>query len=526
MTQNILVFAPLAQWAHHVGTELELIEHHLRAGDHVTVMGCLSDVPSCTANMDNSTAGCAKCMSRRLRSLDLLDGGDRLDVCWLRDWLHDADRRDEAEVAVSFSDPHQAASVEIDGWDAGSASASSVISIHRDPEFADPAARDAWEKLIVSGYRARRGVRNWLAAHPETDRTYIFNGRFAMSRGALRACEEAEVAYSVHDRGHDDAHYMLFVDQLPHNLGRFTGLVEAAWERADPDTREATGASFFEREREGRPAHHQSYVTGQQAGLLPDGWDPERRNIVVFNSSEDEFAAIGPEWINPVYESQAIGIGRLADETTNLVGDGGGKPITWWVRMHPNLRNVDNRSVHEIRALADRGVNIIPPDSEVSTYALVDAADLIVTFGSTVGVEATYWRKPSVRIGPALYQDLDVTWSANSHDEAVELAVGCAEPKPVIGALKYGHYIRSFGEPFEYFDAAAGREGLFKGQEVAEPVTPHRFIAQYLAPLASDRPQVYGPAYRASRQVLHRPFAGLGHLWSSRTATKKPVGRS
>ena len=69
------------------------------------------------------------------------------------------------------------------------------------------------------------------------------------------------------------------------------------------------GAHFYEWKKGGDCVIDKSYVKKQQIGLLPQKWDSQKRNIVIFNSSDDELAAIGADYDSySLFKSQYVGI--------------------------------------------------------------------------------------------------------------------------------------------------------------------------------------------------------------------------
>jgi len=57
----------------------------------------------------------------------------------------------------------------------------------------------------------------------------------------------------------------------------------------------------------------------------------------------------------------------------------------------------------------------------VDSYDIVSAADVVLTFGSTIGIEAAYYGKPSILLGRAVYEDLGSCYVPSSHDELMKL---------------------------------------------------------------------------------------------------------
>lgn len=97
-----------------------------------------------------------------------------------------------------------------------------------------------------------------------------------------------------------------------------------------------------------------SYVKKQQIGLLPQKWDSQKRNIVIFNSSDDELAAIGADYDSySLFKSQYVGICSILE---HFIGE---RNFCFYLRMHPNLSQLDNPFVNDLLELADKFDNII-----------------------------------------------------------------------------------------------------------------------------------------------------------------------
>jgi len=504
--QRVLVVS-FAKWEHHLATDLELVQKHLCRGDHVTVMTCIEDVPSCRVNIDHERARCRECVNARFEALGFIDQSvGELQVVRLGDVLADAGTA--VTIGATFETLPKARELIVDDWDLGLAACSTAISAFRDHELATPESQAAWGKLVEAGNRSFLATQELLRRNT-IDRVYVFNGRDILARGVFRAAQQAGVEVCVHERGRGNDRYALFVNMLPHDRDGFHNAMLATWDDADPTERETQGASFYERSRAGVNQRWTTFVADQEPGSLPAEWDPKRRNVVIFNSSEDEYAAIGPEWKNPLYESQAHGARALAESLLT----GNADDVCLWVRMHPNLAGVDNGSTRAWAKLADLGVGIIESTSPISSYSLVDAADVVVSFGSTVGIEATYWGTPSILLGPSFFSSLGATHRPASHDEAVQLVQSVSTVADRVDALKYGNYLLSQGEPFEHYQASDFHDGLFNGTDIRQGRTPLRLVAPQLARLRLANPSVYRIVHPAARLVLHQPFAPLHRSW-------------
>jgi capsule polysaccharide export protein KpsC/LpsZ len=116
--------------------------------------------------------------------------------------------------------------------------------------------------------------------------------------------------------------------------------------------------------------------------------------------------------------------------------------IHFYLRIHPNLKGVTHKAHMELYDLGKYpNITIIPPESKVSSYALMDACDKVVTFGSSTGVEASYWGKPSILVGRSFYEMTGACYHMKSRDELVSAINNDLPAKDQLGALKYAYFV-------------------------------------------------------------------------------------
>lgn len=71
----------------------------------------------------------------------------------------------------------------------------------------------------------------------------------------------------------------------------------------------------------------------------------------------------------------------------------------------------------------------------------MNAADKVISFGSTMGVEANYWGKPSILLSASEYYNLGVCYLPSSIEELCEMIKADLQPLAKEGALKYAFYL-------------------------------------------------------------------------------------
>lgn len=474
---DVLVAALYGASFYHFETDLEIMESHLRNGDAVSALVCNADLFACDVNIDHHVNQCINCIFRRRWSLKKLLLSSVETRCLVE--LQEEDRKLLTSVRTRFSDLDDLRSYRFLSFDLGMAVLSSIISLTRDPSPCLNREADRVKHLCISSASIYLSVRR-LLRQEHFDRVYAYNGRFAPMRAVLRACRDRGVDCFLHDRGSSIDRYALFENSLPHDIPQQEERIRKAWHeaRGNPN-RDRIAKSFFE-DRAGGISHNWiSFVRNQDEGRLPSAWNPSNRKVVLFTSSEDEFVAIGDQWLNPLYESQTAGIVKIAESLRNS------KAVDCFIRLHPNLRGLSNRSISEVNDIEGDNIHLVPPESPISSYAMLFAADVVLTFGSSMGIEATYWKKPSILAGPSFYRSLGSTHNPASHEELIELLENPLEPADDLGALMYGYYFATFGEQFVHFRPESLIGGEFHGNRVGPGRLGYRLILALRSPFGA-----------------------------------------
>ena len=450
---KIAIISPFATVNPHFEMELELAQQHLDAGDHVEYFSCTGQLFNCDFNTFKDIQKCQECELRRTMGLQLLsEPVENLPLVTLENA--------EPSLQLRFENVAQLIAYRIDDFDIGYAALSSLVSVVRDPEPDLTEHGPLLERFLKSAWQTYRFTRD-LLQRKSYDRVYCFNGRFAAMRGVLRGCEAERVDCFLHERGCGKDHYELFQNHLPHDITAINRTIKRLWDAADPTTREAIGGQWYLDRVNRVETAWKSFVTGQEQGSLPTGFSQDKKNIALFCSSDDEFVAIGDCWANELYPNQVTAIEQIA---TSLIKSH--RDFHLWVRVHPNLIGVENQRKQDMLALSFPNVTIIAPDDKIDTYALMKAADVTASFGSSVGIEAVFWDRPSVLLGPCLYQHLEGPIRSESHQHTIELLTSHRTPPQKAGALQYGFWFQTRGYRYKYYSADTLFEGKFKGQLV------------------------------------------------------------
>lgn len=327
------------------------------------------------------------------------------------------------------------------------------------------------------------GVNNWIeeainlidaAEHlilqENPDLIVFFNGRFFDTKPFYGLALKYHLDYMTTEnvggiRAGEDYKMVSFLNNIPHNTRVVYDNTLASWEKSQKteDEKIRIGSSFYERRRNGMRAGDYAYTSYQEKGKLPLSFNPKKKNVVIFTSSEDEFSSVSSEVDSYfIFDSQYSAIKYLAE---NINDD----CFHFYVRIHPNMKGLDVEYHMNLYKLSSfNNVTVIEPEDPVSSYSLMDIAYNIVLFGSTIGAESLYWGKSVVLLGDADYYFWGVCSIPHKHEELVEMIkkpITYQNAKEI--AIKYGYYFleNSLAEKSKYIKITPIRKKIF-GREL------------------------------------------------------------
>jgi hypothetical protein len=105
--------------------------------------------------------------------------------------------------------------------------------------------------------------------------------------------------------------------------------------------------------------------------------------------------------------------------------------------------------------------------SEIDSYTLMRQADVVVTYGSTTGVEAAYAKRPVIVMGPSAYDELGCAVRVTSAEQ-LRATLADAEPGRWEGAVSYGLMMLRRGFTYQYFRRGAAKTWTLQGAKVTD----------------------------------------------------------
>ena len=273
----------------------------------------------------------------------------------------------------------------------------------------------------------------------------VYNGRFQHDRAAAAAAESRGLPVLSYDTGGHHTDYDLTVDAT-HDWDALQRRMLALYESWPQDERDSLGSSWFEERIAHSDPDNALYVESQRIGARLDPPAGTTCLVVYFSSSGDEIVELDLDW-DAYFGGQERALQLVAEECRKRPG------YSLVVRSHPHKRMKPKEDVAEWHAAVAQADPAIHLDefSDIDSYELMRQADIVVTYGSTTGVEAAFAGKPVIVMGPCAYDKLGCAIGVADQAE-LSAALDVREPGSWPGAVSYGLMFKRRGFSYEHVE--------------------------------------------------------------------------
>lgn len=268
-----------------------------------------------------------------------------------------------------------------------------------------------------------------------------YNGRFLHDWAATAAAKASGIPVLNYDLGGHHTNYDLTIDDT-HDWEALQHRMLNLYDSWEVSERDQLGSSWFLERTAHQDPLNSKFVEAQSIGTsiqLPK----DKKIVVFFSSSGDEISELGLDW-RDFFGSQENALKSVA----HICGE---NPNTYLiVRSHPHLRHKPERDVLEwIESVNEAAPDLhLDPHSTVDSYTLMRQADLVITYGSTTGIEAAFAGKPVIVMGPSAYNSLGAAVQVFN-----EIDLKSAIDQPRVGslaaAISFGLLMKRRGFNFE-----------------------------------------------------------------------------
>lgn len=451
---KILIYSPIAIYSPHFETELEIALQEFNEGNEIFFLGCRKNLKSLCPELFRNKSACDFCQSRYKNGLKKIKQTNLKEVQWPEIL--------KVDFSFNINTIDELKSFKYKNVDIGMGVLSTLISILREPVIEFEKYKNYFEESIRDSIQMIDSF-EVLLEESDFDKVYLFNGRMALFRPIMRVLQNKNIDFYVHERAGSGTKYSLTRKTYPHDLEvKKLEVLETFEEIVDTDKVQKAKQWYMDR-RNKIDQNWPSFVKGQQENKLPLDFSRAERKIAIFISSEDEFECIDG-WQNPLFENQNAAIEFIAKNSS--------PDILFFVRIHPCLIGVNNLQTQELEKFRTyKNIILIDAADTVDSYELMEKSEKVISFGSTMGIEANFWKKASVSIGRSLYEHLGGCYIPKDKEELIKLIEDSElDALDQDAALIYSYWVVEHGYNFKHFEPVGFFTGKFLGEEIRPSV--------------------------------------------------------
>ncbi len=388
----------------------------LEAGDEVLVIRCDRSMGICRHNMYGAGWQCRYCevVNNNLWYDRMLKLGAT--IKGLKDIITKEDRDVARDCIFDYNDVDELKAVKYKGVEVGYGAFSTYVTLSRNvmPDFT-PEFKKYIDYTIRKEIAAVEAIdREIIQFKP--DWIYFHNGRFAEFKPILGLTQKYNIPFVSTEEIYRDGKVLKddFVNDVVHSVQLNYEKVLKDWElgKETEEEKKAIAKKYYEDRANRNESGGTVYVGHQEKGKLPEGFDKTVENITIFNSSEDEFCSVSSEFDNNMlFKNQYTALKTLFEHYKE------DKTKHFYLRIHPNLREVPYRAHMMLYDFHYDNVTVIPANSPIDSYVLMFHSDKIITFNSLMSMESSYWGKPVITLIHTMWNKLGVVYTPNNEDE-------------------------------------------------------------------------------------------------------------
>lgn len=436
---NTLIYQVEAAWSPVLYEGIDLVSQLAETGHNVFWAVCRGDLISCGCNFDPNFRSCFGCKRQaRYQTQEVLP-----DSVSLVEVTPDFER--ENEIRRLLSSVHSFSELlrlSYRGMPLGRLVYSQLVDQKNDllGDF-----RGQFESIVKLGAQGI-GLYHWAKNALEENqiqKAFIWNGRRTSDGPVWWAARDLGIeAYTF---GHGLIPQSCFVSN--EWCVQLLGLVKEpshppglTFPTRSQSKKEAV--NFLESQRTGRSPHagyidfSKAVKNGKQAPpsqerKLQEWMFSGKPKLLFFSSSLHEFAFLEEMFFG--FSGTSFSPPELYTAIYDLLSDRNlGEMFDVAARWHPNLVNAGPNEQSLMKGVIEASpfVAHVLPESSTSSYELLDIADVIVTTGSTIGLEAAICGKPVIEYRAGMSNTKGASFRAESVDDVVRLASRFKELAP------------------------------------------------------------------------------------------------
>jgi len=477
--KNTLMFSTTGLWEIHNSQMIDLCYSELNLGNSVFLYSCDFSIFSCRTNPEHLVSRCKMCVRQSKRNENkLLPTGVvkiRVPSSNVLPVSKDSFRLDTHKQMLEFT---------YGGFEFGRSVISQLQTVLKESEIDDFHIKNEGNEILGNAIALYHFFLSELKAR-DIKKVFVFGGRYAAERALIFASKHAAVSFETFETGsaidkiwlskEGETSFDSYILDIQKSQSKFDEVQRQEVKRV--------GKDFFIDWRNGS-SQDPKYLnpnlrlregkSGFNALRHEVGKGSEKKHLTMFTSTNYEFLAFDDFKILDSDDYSQFDVIQMLNDCDELLS-----VYFITVRWHPNSQNSganDQKAIQECINSTPR-LNHILSSADDNSYTLIESSDVIVSFGSTIGVEGAAMGKPSIVLAKCSYSNLDATYEPRDFQEFLRILFSPALESKSEQAFMWGYWRSTFGQRLKFVKYEEANKFFISGFRVVSLYS--RFIDKY-----------------------------------------------
>ena len=333
----------------------------------------------------------------------------------------------------------------------GKGVASSLISFYRDLNLDTKKYKSKIQKMLFNAAVILRRT-EMLIKLEKPDQIVTFNGRFSITYPIVALSKKFQLKVLQHDRGSNFDMYETFENDI-HNARYRYSLIKQHWKKSKVNKKRIGKLYFIQRRKKKKMGNDFGFdFTSRQKKNYLNFKKTKKILIVYYTSTDYETAAV----LNDTNQLKKFNffykiVSKL--DYVDLI-----------IRVHPDIKNKNFKEDDKWKKYSSKSCTVIQSDDKTDSYKLLERADIIVGYNSSILIEAVYWKKKVFTLDDnnIYYYSGVVKLIKNKRDLLDIFSKSFKFKKTDLNiCLSIGYYFKTYGKKFKYYKPSSFFDGKF-----------------------------------------------------------------
>jgi hypothetical protein len=425
--------------------ELDIISQELDKNHDVTILVCNGKKNYCIANPKMNQIKCMFCKSRLKNGLKLIEQNFNKKIIQLKE-----EKFDNYKFRQKFS-LKLLKNFKIDNIDFGNSVYGTIITQYKDKNIDIKKKNLLANILLDESIKSLKNFKNLLKFN--YTKILIYNGRHYNYRPILRYCQKNKLnAYCYDYPYHTHNGYLLRKLDFTQNLEKRSISIKKKIKKLEYNKIKKEGFNFLNNRINKKPTGAFPVFNINQKKILPSNLNSKNINIIIFNVTGFETTTISENNKFYLFKNQIKAVEFIISRYIKY------ENIKFFLRYHPNAFH-ETKDINEYKKLEEKFSNFtfIEPFSKVSSHYLIKKSHFVISFGSTVGLEAVFLKKNLITLGPSSYMKFNIDLIPKTKRQLIKDVDKCIKKKTqtkkqFFNSIKAGYALKYEHEKFKFLN--------------------------------------------------------------------------